>query len=333
MNAYAEAFRTGFDPSIAEMALFNQAKLAIQLGDNGSIGLLDKYVKLFPNNPNAKEATKLKARLLINTDSYREAVSLLDGLGELDAQTEEVYQKVTLARGMELYKARNLKGAIELFDKCASKRTNMDLNAQSKFWKAETLMLMGEEAAATKAYQEFMDLPSASSTEMYPYAYYGLGYMKFQQKKYDEAASNFSRFTTQAAQGRYDERMVHDGYLRLGDCNFMTKQLSESVKAYAYVTGKKGTDADYALYQSGLIYGLLIKSEEKVTTMKRLITDFPNSRFVVDAYFECAEEYMVMGRSTEAEKYYSDILQNSQTTRKPIVRILLWVGSITTTTS
>ncbi|GDX50215.1 hypothetical protein LBMAG26_10740 [Bacteroidota bacterium] len=309
MNAYAEAFRTGFDPSIAEMALFNQAKLAIQLGDNGSIGLLDKYVKLFPNNPNAKEATKLKARLLINTDSYREAVSLLDGLGELDAQTEEVYQKVTLARGMELYKARNLKGAIELFDKCASKRTNMDLNAQSKFWKAETLMLMGEEAAATKAYQEFMDLPSASSTEMYPYAYYGLGYMKFQQKKYDEAASNFSRFTTQAAQGRYDERMVHDGYLRLGDCNFMTKQLSESVKAYAYVTGKKGTDADYALYQSGLIYGLLIKSEEKVTTMKRLITDFPNSRFVVDAYFECAEEYMVMGRSTEAEKYYSDILQ------------------------
>jgi len=316
MNAYAEAFRTGFDPSIAEMALFNQAKLAIQLGDNGSIGLLDKYVKLFPNNPNAKEATKLKARLLINTDSYREAVSLLDGLGELDAQTEEVYQKVTLARGMELYKARNLKGAIELFDKCASKRSNMDLNAQSRFWRAETLMLMGEEVAATKAYQDFLDQPSATSTEMYPYAYYGLGYMKFQQKKYDEAASNFSRFTTQAAQGRYDERMVHDGYLRLGDCNFMTKQLTESVKAYAYVTGKKGTDADYALYQSGLIYGLLTKSEEKVTTMKRLITDFPNSRFVVDAYFECAEEYMVMGRSAEAEKYYSDILQKFPTNPK-----------------
>ena len=316
MNAYAEAFRTGFDPSIAEMALFNQAKLAIQLGDNGSIGLLDKYVKLFPNNPNAKEATKLKARLLINTDSYREAVSLLDGLGELDAQTEEVYQKVTLARGMELYKARNLKGAIELFDKCASKRSNMDLNAQSRFWRAETLMLMGEEVAATKAYQDFLDQPSATSTEMYPYAYYGLGYMKFQQKKYDEAASNFSRFTTQAAQGRYDERMVHDGYLRLGDCNFMTKQLTESVKAYAYVTGKKGTDADYALYQSGLIYGLLTKSEEKVTTMKRLITDFPNSRFVVDAYFECAEEYMVMGRIAEAEKYYSDILQKFPTNPK-----------------
>ena len=309
MNAYAEAFRTGFDPSIAEMALFNQAKLAIQLGDNGSIGLLDKYVKLFPNNPNAKEATKLKARLLINTDSYREAVSLLDGLGELDAQTEEVYQKVTLARGMELYKARNLKGAIELFDKCASKRSNMDLNAQSRFWKAETLMLMGEEAAATKAYQDFLDQPSATSTEMYPYAYYGLGYMKFQQKKYDEAASHFSRFTTQAAQGRYDEKMVHDGYLRLGDCNFMTKQLNDAVKAYAYVTGKKGTDADYALYQSGLIYGLISKSDEKVTTMKRLISDFPNSRFVVDAYFECAEEYMVMGRNAEAEKFYNDILQ------------------------
>jgi hypothetical protein len=37
MKAYAKAFRTGFDTSNAEMALFNQAKLAIQLGDNGSI--------------------------------------------------------------------------------------------------------------------------------------------------------------------------------------------------------------------------------------------------------------------------------------------------------
>ena len=309
MNAYAEAFRTGFNPNIAEMALFNQAKLAILLGDNQSIGLLDKYVKLFPDKSNAKEATKLKARLLINTDSYREAVALLDGLGELDAQTEEVYQKVTLARGMELYKSRNFSGALELFEKCASRRTNADYAAQAMFWKAEALMLQGKESEAVSSYQGFLDRPAASSTEVFPYAYYGLGYVKFQQKKYADASEYYSGFTTKAAQGRYEERMVHDAYLRLGDCYFMTKQLNEAVKAYAYVSGKNGADADYALFQSGLIYGLIDKSEEKVSAMKRLIQEFPNSRFVVDAYFETAEEYNVMGRTADAEKYYNEILQ------------------------
>lgn len=309
INAYAEAFRTGFNPNIAEMALFNQAKLAIQLGDNGSIGLLDKYVKLFPNNPNAKEATKLKARLLINTDSYREAVALLDGLGDLDAQTEEVYQKVTLARGMELYKSRNFKGATELFEKCSAKRANADYAAQAVFWKAEALMLQGKETEGMQAYEAFLERSASTSTDVMPYAYYGMGYVKFQQKKYDEAAQLFGKFTTQASQGRYEERMVHDGYLRLGDCNFITKQLNEAVKAYAYVSGKKGADADYALYQSGLIYGLLGRSEEKVSALKRLIQDFPDSRFIVDAYFECAEEYTTMGRAVDAEKYYNDILQ------------------------
>lgn len=63
------------------------------------------------------------------------------------------------------------------------------------------------------------------------------------------------------------------------------------------------------MYQSGLIYGLIGKSEEKVSAMKRLITEFPTSRFVVDAYFETAEEYTVMGRMADAEKYYTEILE------------------------
>lgn len=309
MNAFAEAFRTGFNADIAEIALFNQSKLAIQLGDYSSIGLLDKYVKLFPNNSNAKEAVKLKARLLINTDSYREAVALLDALDELDAQTEEIYQRVTLARGMELYKSRNFNGAIELFDKCASKRVNADMGAQAVFWKAETYMQQGNVALAMSAYQTFLDRPYSALTEVHPYAYYGMGYVKYGLKQYEEAALEFGKFTLQAANGRYDERMVHDGYLRLGDCNFMTKQLEEALKAYAYVSVKKGNDADYALYQSGLIYGLLEKSDEKLGVLKRLIDNFPNSRLIVDAYFAIAEEYMVSDRSVNAEKYYSEILQ------------------------
>lgn len=308
MNAYAEAFRGGYNNEIAELALFNQAKLAIQLGDNNAISLLDKFVKLFPKSPNAKEATKMKARMLINTDNYREAVALLDAMDDLDAATEEAYQRVTLARGMELYKSRNFQGAIDLFNKCKSKRAKPELAGQAMFWKSEALMQMKQIDEAVKAYQEFIDYPGSSSVPELPYAYYGMGYVKFDGKQYGDASMYFTKFTNQAANGRYEERLVHDAYLRLGDCYFMTKQLSEAVKAYAYVSGKKGADADYSLYQSALIYGLLEKSEDKTASLKRLIDEYPNSRFILDAYDECASTYLAMGRSLDAQQYYNIIL-------------------------
>ncbi len=311
MNAYAEAFRSGYNMEIAELALFNQAKIAISNGDGNAIALLDKFVKLFPKSTNAKEATKLKARMLINTDSYREAVALLDGLDELDPQTEEVYQKVTLARGMELYKNRNFNGAIDLFRKCQSKRIKPELSAEAIFWEAEAMMQLSMVADAEKKYQQFIDAPGAAKTEELPYAYYGLGYIQFNKKSYGDASIYFNKFTGQAANnGRYEERLVHDAYLRNGDCNFMTKQLNEAVKSYAYVSGKKGADADYALYQSGLIYGLLEKSEDKIAAMKRLIGEYPNSRFILDAYDECASVLMILGRNSEAITYYNGILSN-----------------------
>lgn len=309
MNAYAEAFRSGYNTEIAEMALFNQAKIAINSGEGNSIALLDKFVKLFPKSANAKEATKLKARMLINTDSYREAVALLDGLDELDPQTEEVYQKVTLARGMELFKNRNFNGAIDLFKKCQSKRIKPELSAEAMFWEAESLTQLGQVADAERKYQQFIDAPGSSKTEELPYAYYGLGYIQFNRKSYGDASIYFNKFMGQAANnGRYEERLVHDAFLRNGDCNFMTKQLNEAVKSYAYVSGKKGADADYALYQSGLIYGLLEKSEDKIASLKRLINDYPNSRFILDAYDECASVLMVLGRNSEAILYYDAIL-------------------------
>lgn len=317
MNAYSEAFRSGFNPEIAEMALFNQAKIAINSGEGNSIALLDKFVKLFPKSPNAKEATKLKARMLINTDSYREAVALLDGLDELDPQTEEVYQKVTLARGMELYKNRNFSGAIDLFKKCQAKKIKPELSAEAMFWEAESLTQLGQIADAERKYQQFIDASGSLKTEELPYAYYGLGYIQFNRKSYGDASIYFNKFIGQAANnGRYEERLVHDAYLRNGDCNFMTKQLNEAVKSYAYVSGKKGADADYALYQSGLIYGLLEKSEDKIASLKRLITDYPNSRFILDAYDECASVLMIVGRNSEAIYYYDAILTKFPTSPK-----------------
>lgn len=317
--AFSEVWRTGYNEELAKIALYTQAKIAVQMRDANSTKLLDKYVRLFPRSPQAKEASKLKAKLLLNTDKYREALEILEGIEDLDRQTEEVYQKVSLARGMELYKSRRFRDALVLFDKCKAKKANKVFAAQSAYWRAETLFQMGQNDESLRAFKNFIDMPQSDKIDEFAYAYYGQGYIYYKKKDYSMGATYFKNFTEKVAKDRYEESFVHDAYLRLGDCYLMTRSLEKSVRSYAYVSGKKGRDADYALYQSGLIYGLLERSEEKITTLKRLLESYPRSRYTLDAYNEVASEYMLLNQFEEAEKYYSLILQKfpgTQLTRK-----------------
>ncbi len=317
--AFSEVWRTGFNDEIAKISLYTQAKIAVQLREANSTKLLDKYVRLFPKSPEAKEASKLKARLLLNTDKYREALQILEGIENLDDQTTEIYQKVALARGMELYKNRTWTEALELFEKCAEKNVNRRYAAQAAYWKAETLLQMEKTDEALAAYKSFMDKPKSNEVDEFAYAYYGQGYVYYQRKDYTTAATYFKEFSQKVGSSRYEESIVHDAYLRLGDCYLMTRNLDASVRAYAYVSGKKGRDADYALYQSSVIYGLLERSEEKITTLKRLITEYPRSTYLLDGYNDIASEYMLLKQFDQAESYYTTILNKfpgTQLTRK-----------------
>ena len=322
MNAFAESYRTGLRKDVAEDALFNQAKLAVELNENNAASLLQKYVDNYPKSANAKEAKKLLAKLMLNTDNYKDAVAVLESIGDLDNQTEESYQRVTLARGMELFKSRQWNEAVAMFDKCMAKKSSQQLISQAAFWKAESQMQQDKFKEAARNYQKFLDGDDIESLEYYSYVYYGLGYTDFKAEDYGSAAQYFEKFVGISTRGRYNDKIFNDAQLRIGDCHFVKagyadmavseklKHLDKSVRAYAYVIGKRGADADYAQFQTGLIYGLQGMGEKKITSMKRLVGDFPNSRFIPDAYFELGTEYLLLTNSREAEKYFMYVIDD-----------------------
>lgn len=347
MNAFAEGYRTGFSKAVAEDALFNQAKLAMELGESNAASLLQKFIDTYPTSPKTREAKKLLARLLLNTDNYRDAVAVLESIGDLDPQTEESYQRVTLARGMELFKSRQWGDARAMFDKCMAKNASRSIAGQAAFWKAETLVQEGRHEETGTLYQKFVDAPGADDLDIYPYAFYGLGYARYKDEKYADAIAYFNRYVKTASRGKYDEKIYNDAQLRLGDCNYAQaskldkdqntqkkKYLEDAVTAYAYVTGKRGADADYALYQTGIIYGLQGSlfsisgmREKKITALKRLVADFPKSRFLAESYFEIGSEYWAAGNTREAEKNFMYVIDDFK--GNPIViRCYLNLGRI-----
>ncbi len=322
MNGFAEAYRTGLNKSVAEDALFNQAKLAVELNESNAASLLQKYVDNYPKSANSKEAKKLLAKLMLNTDNYKDAVAVLESIGDLDEQTEESYQRVTLARGMELFKSRQWNEAIAMFDKCMAKKASRKLAGQAAFWKAESQMQQEKFTEAGQNYQKFLDADGTEKLDYYNYVFYGLGYVNYKDQDYSKASQYFEKYVNNATRGAYNEKVYSDAQLRLGDCFFVlagkeditkpeqTKLLEKAIKGYAYVTGKRGADADYAQFQTGMIYGLQSQGEKKISSMKRLVADYPKSRFIPDAYFELGSEYVALKNNREAEKYFMYVIDD-----------------------
>jgi len=347
MNAFAEAYRNGFHKDVAQDALLNQAKIATELGESNAASLLQKYIGSCGNSGKSKEAKKLLAGLLLNTDNYRDAAAVLESISDPDLQTEEAFQRVSLARGMELYKNRNWDEATAMFDKCMAKSANKNFSGQAALWKAEALTMQGKSDQVSDLYQRFLDAPGSAELEMFPFAFYGMGYSRYKAEAYSEAIPYFEKFIKTASRGRYDEKVYNDAQLRLGDCNYAQaarlgkdantrkrKNMEDAITAYAYVTGKKGADADYALYQTGMIYGLQGQlfelsgmREKKITAMKRLVADFPSSRFLQDAYFELGSEFWAAGSTKEAERYFISLVDDFKT-HPLVLRCLLNLGRL-----
>lgn len=312
-NAFFEAQRSDFNKKVQENAMLNYAKMAVELGFNkNAITYLQRFTEQFPQSADKKQAQKLLAGLFLNSDDYRTAIQVLEAMGELDPQARETYQKVTLYQGQRSMRDRDFDAAIRMFDKSLQYKNDRRTAGEAAYWKGEILLQKGEYADAIQWYQRFAEAPECTSVPYYPWAFYGMGYCRFKQRRFGEAAALFQQYKNQSRSGSYNEFVYSDAMLRLGDCYFMTRNMEAALENYSYVSGKKGAASDYALFQKGMIYGFTGQSQQKIATMKRIPNEYPESPYVPDAIFEQASEQITIGQIKDAERNLLYLIQDFQ---------------------
>jgi tetratricopeptide (TPR) repeat protein len=310
-NAFFEAQRSDFNKKAQENAMLNYAKMAVELGfSKNAITYLQRFTEQFPQSADKKQAQKLLASLFLNSDDYRTAIQVLEAMGELDPQARETYQKVTLLQGQRAMRDRDFDAAIKLFDKSLLYKNDRRTAGEAAYWKGEILLQKGEYAEAIQWYQRFAEAPECNSLPYYSWAFYGMGYCRFKQRRYSEAAAFFQQYKNQSRKGNYNEMVYSDAMLRLGDCYFMTRNMEAALENYSYVSGKKGAASDYALFQKGMIYGFTGQSQQKIATMKRIPNEYPESPYVPDAIFEQANEQITIGQIKDAERNLLYLIQD-----------------------
>jgi len=319
-SAFGSASAMTFNREVQEDALFNFAKLAFELSYNPfheAITAFEKYLEQYPNSPRRDEAYEFLLNVYMKTRNYEKALASLDRIQNKDNNVKEAYQVVAYNRGIELYQSADYAKADPFFDKVFTYSVNTRIMAEARFWKAELAYNLGEHAKARDRYNAFLSEPGAYGSSYYALGNYGLGYALFKLASnesvyeiakgiYANANTAFRKFSDSPEQK--DARKLHDAWLRIGDCYFVSKSYDQAITFYDRVINASATSKDYAMYQKAMAYGYDRQLDKKAWVLKSLLADLPNSKFQAEARYELARSYLATDRLEEAKTYYDDVV-------------------------
>ena len=299
-NSFLSAWKVPVRTSLSEEALFNYAKLAIELSYNPyneAINALQEYLTEYPSSPRRDEAYSHLANLYLVTKNYREALETFEKIKQRDTKQKGIYQKIAYFRALELFADKQYTEAIDLFRSSLENKTDPNTSAGATYWMAEAQYRLGMYDQSIANYRDFVKMPGASAQAYYAMVPYNMGYVRMKQKQYAEAAGEFSTYIDSRPA---DQRLLSDARLRLADSYFMQKQYSEAVAAYDQAIAIKVPETDYALFQKGLAIGVLGNISGKISSMQRLLADYPRSQYNDDARFEMGQAQMSLGKNADA---------------------------------
>ncbi len=297
-NAFNSAWKIPIMNDIAEESLFNYAKLSVELSDNPyneAIKALQQYITEYPSSGRKDEAYTYLANLFLVTKNYEQALSSLDLIKNKNATQKAIYQKITYFRALELFNDQKYFDAIGLFKKSLENKVDPAITKDAILWQGEAYYRLGQYDVAADYYRNFMQMGQGHPA--YDAANYNLAYSYFKLKNYPQSQKSFMSFVNSKPK---DQRLLNDAKLRLADSYFMMKQYKDASTYYDQVGNARTSDADYALYQSSIVKGVLASNDQKISSLQKLIADYPKSPFADDARFELGKTYLAQKRNTEA---------------------------------
>jgi len=324
-TAYNAASEFDFNPKIKEDALFSYAKLTYELSYspfNETIKAFDRYIAEYPNSSKNAEAYRILVEVYMVTKNYNDAIASIEKIQNKTPDILKAYQRVTFYRGLELFNGMAYNQAIDLFDLSLENGSyNREIKAKALYWKSEALYRVGDYNNSITSYNQFMQNSGAAKTEA-GNAEYNLGYAYLKMDDEEAAFTHFRKYVN-TMQGNRSPKLA-DAYNRVGDYYFLKTNYNLAEENYQQAYNMKMHEADYALLQIAFCEGLQRKQNEKISSLTRLLADFPESEYRDDALFELGRANERIGKNYDAVQQYQEIVSqhpNSNYYRKALLQL------------
>lgn len=318
-SVFKKVSQMEFDLGMQEEALFNYGKITAELGfDREAVNAL---INIPEKSPYYTEAQNIISDLLVNSGDYTNSIIIIESLTNLTEKMKATYQNVCLKRGLQLYAEEDYENAEIHLQKSLKFKIDKNYAAQAKFWSALIAHQNGEYERSKILFDNYFehaaylnDLPEEASL---PLAHYSQGYNFFKTKDYKNAESQFKSAVVgiNVNKNPYTneyilDRVFPDALIRTGDCLFWQKKLREAKSFYDQAITKKKGAYIYALLQRATIEGLLGEPYEKLLTLERIRSNYPNSQYADDAIMALGETYLELGSPEPAAAAFTQIIIN-----------------------
>lgn len=333
-SAFQSASTMEFDNEIKQTSTFQFAKLSYELNyTSDAITALETYITDNPNGKYTDEANEMFASVLLKTKNYERAYKKMEALKEMSPIMKEAYQKATYYRSVEIYNDKKYQETVDLCDKSLKFPAIQEFAALATYLRAEAYYQLQDYDKAQENYQLF-------NRAMKPYmeeklgvsefrAEYNLGYCYFKRKDFRGARLHFKTALdrlrdTKDTKGA--KALTPDLYMRIAESYFMLKDYNNALTSYDKVVSNNWSGAEYALYQKGIVEGLMGRNTEKIATLESLINKYATSSYIDQARFEIGETYLDMDNNNAAVSAYNEVITyypNSALAPKAFLKIAL----------
>lgn len=326
--AFQQASAMNYDGRVREKAMYNYALNIHETSFSAfgeSVNVFETFLQEYPNSIYADKVSDYLAELYMNTRSYESALSSINRIVNPSTRILEAKQKILFQLGIEAFTNQNYILAIDNFTQSLSLgQYNSQTKAEATYWRGEAYYRLGDFVEAGRSFRNFLSIVPSKRSEMYALAFYNLGYISFNDKRYEEAESLFATFTEHTT--GYNRLALADAYNRRGDC-FLQKR--SFVAAKGNYTRALNTDAnvgDYSLYQLALVEGLQKNYNKKIELINRLVKEYPTSPYIPQSQYEEGRSYVQTGQNNRAIEVFNRLISkypSSPYSRKATAEIAL----------
>lgn len=316
-NTFFKAYKMNYNDSISENALINYAILSFIPGIdpfNETVTVLNEHIKNNPNSNNINELQEVTIHILLNSNDYNAALECMEQYSELTPELKKIQSELTYSAGIQQYKEGNYTESINYFKKSTQ--------IEALFWMADAYYQTNNENKALQTYHQFIKSPKASNSDVYPLAYYNLGYIYHNRGDFNNSLIKFKEFINYDKSS--DNIKQSDSWMRIGDGYFIQRQYNDAITAYSNAVKTDNKNIDYAYYQQAMGYGTLGKINEKINCLNIITTRYPKSSFYDKALYEIGMAYLSTNDNRSAIAAFDRVVKEkprSSFARKSLMKI------------
>jgi tetratricopeptide (TPR) repeat protein len=309
-NAFYKCSQQDFNEDLQFEALFLVGKIDVQLQDYaGAITTLNKYQEINPNGEFRSEVNDLLSESYLRTNNYDQAIAYIESLPQRSAKVNEIYQRVTFLKGIQLFNDGSFRQAVNRLQQSVSVGIDYAMKGEALFWMGEAFSIGKKYAEAEEAYLKA--LPNRSmSGEFRTKTHYGLGYLYYNTQEYDKALVHFKAYYETALKEPLKWN-YQDAQIRLADVYYANKIYGSAYDLYIRALNEQHPESDYASYQAGIVEGLRGNQSNAIKYFDLVIQDFSSSNLLGKALFQKAQLYFESGQYPEAISSYSEVVNTS----------------------